>query len=166
MASIKLADARASLLKLIDLAFADTRYPGNDRLSVPNGDLEIEAFTGYINWQDVPLEIFPRENAALNFFSPEAFQFFLPAYMQWVIKDFKKRGSLGSLTIDSMINILDPFAKKTDYEYAISKFALLTPPQRNTVAQFLEFLINYAEQYVDLKAASHGLSRYWYKYRI
>jgi hypothetical protein len=43
-------------------------------------------------------------------------------------------------------------SKKTDYEYAISKFALLTPAQRNTVAQFLEFIINYAEQYVDTRS--------------
>jgi hypothetical protein len=82
-------DAKETLKTRIREAFAEARYPGDDRLrGSDEGDepFDVERdFRDKRDWQSLsPQFIDGSPNGlatALGFFSPEAFQFYLPAYL-------------------------------------------------------------------------------------
>lgn len=67
-------------------AFAAVPYPGDERIVVDQEAFDpecaeiVRAFTG-MRWQDVSVETVRRFKDALPLFTPEAFGFYLPAYM-------------------------------------------------------------------------------------
>jgi hypothetical protein len=67
-------------------AFVDVPHPGDKNIVVdqdtfdPEGADVVRAFTG-MRWQDVSAEMVRRFKDALPLFTPEAFVFYLPAYM-------------------------------------------------------------------------------------
>jgi hypothetical protein len=73
---------------LIQHAFVDTPYPGDDALVRSAGDEPDEVddlFRGRNDWRALPAEFIDRAGAAspsaLSFFSAAAFRFYLPAYL-------------------------------------------------------------------------------------
>lgn len=149
----------AEVAAQIEKAFSGVPHPGDARLLHPQcyDDMDIQAFYGGRHWRDIPEKVIARANAALCFFSPEGFQFYLPAYMLFALRHYR---SSSSFSVDSTIYALCP--SKGDLEqFSLSKFSLLTGPQREAVVAFLEVMIEEAEGHADTAIARRALSRYW-----
>ncbi len=148
----------AGIIGEIENAFADVQHPGDHRLlhaqCMDDGD--IADFYGGIHWRDVPDEIVERNNASLCFFSPEGYQFYLPAFLTWVLRNF---ATSNSFTVDSTIYSLEPGSGKLA-DFARSKYSLLDRRQRAAVSDFLLYLKSHGQGLVDEDAVARAL-RVW-----
>ncbi|MBI3461525.1 MAG: hypothetical protein HY000_00475, partial [Planctomycetes bacterium] len=143
----------SELIALIHEAFGDMPHPGDASLR-PEAcdDHEIQAFYGNKHWQDMAEKDLAYHNAALCFLSPAGFQFFLPAFLVWVIRNY--RGS-DAFTVDSTIYALDPGSPPDHFK--LSKLRLLSPRQRQAVLAFLEFMAAAGDESCDAEAAEYAL---------
>lgn len=133
--------AAAELAGLIRTAFAATPAPAPHDLSGSAQGAEpfeyAVEFRGR-DWRTLSAEFLGRHGAALSYFSPAAFRYFLPAYLlhhlagaQW--------------TADPVFNLTHGFAEEDkggedsfDWEdIARRKFAVFPPPERAAIAAFL-----------------------------
>ena len=98
--------SEAAVRRRINAAFANTRYPGDDNIGYDKTGEHLECkqvadhFRGTI-WQAVDLAFLRKYgeradvSVALTFLSPEAFRYYLPAFLL-VVTDQSSRMSLGS----------------------------------------------------------------------
>ena len=146
-------------IKIIIEGFGETQLPGGQNLLHREccDDSDIRAFYGKL-WNEVDSAVLERENAALCFFSPTAFQYYLPAYLIWTLRNFR---TSDSFTVDSTIYSLDPTTKSkgTVCDFAESKFTLFTPAQKSAISAFLEFMASEPD-HCDAQAAKSAL-KYW-----
>lgn len=85
-------DASSGIMKLaqvieeVEQSFAAARYPGDHAIVRDESELHLEcadvkaAFRGH-SWRKLPVSVLAREDSALAFFTPEAFRYYLPAYL-------------------------------------------------------------------------------------
>ena len=77
--------------KEIEDAFENVKYPGDEHLLHPRSydSSEVEDFQGkhWKSWKELPREIINSNHSTLCFLSPEAYPFFLPAYMIYGLED-------------------------------------------------------------------------------
>jgi hypothetical protein len=109
-------------------------------------------------WQEVPEADIERLHS-LSFLDPVGFCYYLPAYMTWALNHYK---TSDSLSIDSAIYSLD--ISKGLENYSLERFALLDQSQSCAVCQFLRFMANFGNDYVDSRVAQKALGQYWGKY--
>ncbi len=141
----------------IETAFGRLTHPGDDKLLHPRcfDDMDIEAFYGGPHWRDVPSDVIDRENAALCFLSPKGFQFYLPAYMIWTLRNYDG----GSASVLHTLYSLDPGEPDDELRaFQTSKFELLTPDQRRAIIDFLGLF----QDHEDLgSVAERAMENYW-----
>jgi hypothetical protein len=108
------------LAQEIERAFADARHPGVDRLveypdywESPN---VVQSF-GDTHWKSVPLDTLIEQRLSLPLFTPEAFRFYLPAFLR--------------------ASLLHPSAVDTLTE---NIFYMLTPPPVSAGPEMEQFL--------------------------
>jgi uncharacterized protein DUF6714 len=146
-------------LREIEMAFQDVAYPGDKNLLDPRAlddhEIDIRALRGHSAWQGIPDSVLELESAGLGMTSPAAFRFFLPAYMQWVLRRFS---SSDSFTVDSTIYALAPHLGTP--EHRVERFALLTPAQVAAVVAFLRIMAA-SPRLVDAEVAEEALRSYW-----
>lgn len=135
-------DAAASeLAGLIRNAFSDVPAPAPEGLSGSSeGDEPFEyavEFRGR-DWRGLSVEFLSRHGAALSYFSPAAFRYFIPAYMVHHLAGARWNA-------DPVFNLTHGFAEddkgaegSLDWEAAArTRFAVFTPVERAAVAAFL-----------------------------
>ena len=146
------------LTRAIEMAFAGTPCPGDGGLLHPQcmDDGDVKDFYGRTDWRSVPDEIIDRNNASLCFFSAEAYRFYVPAYLIWVLNNF---ASCDSSTVDSTIYSFTP-GKGDLRQFSLSKYALFNAAQRTAVLDFLEYLANHGGGKVDQQALQEAID-YW-----
>jgi len=90
-------------------AFDDTRFPGQSNLVDKRGcdDSEVRDFYQFAEWQSIPDNAIAFNNASLSFFSPEAYQFYLPRYLIYSLDNYTS----GEIVIDNTIYSLAPQMK-------------------------------------------------------
>jgi hypothetical protein len=108
-------------------------------------------------WWEVPPETIAHEPYALDQLTISGFQFFLPAYLMWVIQNTHT----DYFTVDSTIYALD----LTDStEAALGdrsvRFDSLSSAQHAVVVKFLSWAAAH-DELLDAKAASRALKGYW-----
>lgn len=117
------------LAQRIKDAFSRVTYPGDENI----GDLYLKDFIGQKQWNQVPIEILLRNETGIILFSPEAFHFFLPAFLSALLVDPK-----AERMIDSVISSLTPSSspdRKALVEYAIKLFSNV---EKSAVLEFLQ----------------------------
>ncbi|MDH3791629.1 MAG: hypothetical protein OEU25_04280 [Rhodospirillales bacterium] len=117
--------------------------------------MDIEAFYGGLDWRDVPADVLAREHASLCFMSAWGFQFYLPAYMSWVLGNPEDP----SASVEHVLYQFDPGAPNDElHPFQVSKYRLLTPDQVGAIVAFLE-----AFRHVEGRGAlaEAALARYW-----
>ncbi len=142
---------------LIEAAFAPVAHPGDDRLLHPDcrDDMDIVDFYGGIHWRDVASDVVISAYAAPCFFSPEGFQFYLPAFMIWALRNH----DCPEMAVESTLTALDPSERDDQlHDFQVSKFALITPRQRLAIVAFLKVFLDVEDrgQYARL-----ALDHYW-----
>ena len=124
-----------SLEESIQSAFADVQHPGKDRITKCTWAgcpecAEISQTFGSksaVSVEDAVL----AEHTALPLFTPEAFHYFIPAYMLYSIRHpnsdvtFFTRQTLGEARVDA---------------FYVNRWRLFTARQREAVISFLQFL--------------------------
>lgn len=157
------------VLDQIAEAFNGVAFPGSKKLLHFPGtsdDLWVESFldSEFSCWQEVPAKSIEYEYAALTAFSPEAFVFFIPAYMTWVLKNYEKSDSN---TVDHTLYGLDLTRRdKNVKRIMLERFDHLSLLQTKAILSFLVFFEDGKfDNYIDTDAAKRALDSYWGKYK-
>lgn len=150
---------KESVISLIEKAFADLPHPGDTLLhSSCQDDTDIRPFYGIQDWREASSQMIEREDAALCFFSPAAFRYFLPAYLIWTLNNYD---TSESPTVNSTIYSLDPTSARADLQpFMRSKYSLLSQAQRHAVIAFLEHM-SARPDHCDARAAESALTGFW-----
>ena len=117
----------------IEAAFASVPAPDDTQLLHPQcrDDGDIVDFYGLRDRNQLTDDLIIRNYAAPSFFSEEAFQYYMPAFMIWSLKNH----DTVEYAPESTLRAFDPSGP--DPAFQISKFALFTGPQRAAVIDFL-----------------------------
>lgn len=129
-------------LEFIAEAFAGVPRPPNEALLHDDcrDDGDIVELYGVPDWREAPDKALERSYAALTFLSPAGFQYFLPAYLSWVLR----HAGRASAVVDSTIWSLE--ATPGPHEaFAASKFELLDDAQRTAVVSFLTTMASFED---------------------
>ncbi|MCE0523691.1 MAG: hypothetical protein LV480_12360 [Methylacidiphilales bacterium] len=124
--------------QLIEEAFADVPYPGDDNIADHQDCLEcddIRAFFRGRSWRELK---FPElRSFPLPLLTPDAFHYFLPGYMLACLDDWKMADTIpcGVMTIGGYRN--DASTVKKEAREKRKKF---TPSQREAIAAWLREL--------------------------
>ena len=121
----------------IDAAFDGLEPPGDERLLHPQcmDDGDVVEFYGAVDRRDLTDAIIIGSYAAPSFFSAEAFQYYMPAFMIWSLT----HADSIEFAPESTISAFDPFGTDpTLYDFQVSKYVLFTAAQRDAVIRFLE----------------------------
>lgn len=109
-------------------------------------------------WQDVSDEWIEYFYDVFSFFDAKGFRYYIPAYMIWVLKNYQ---TTQSNSVDSTIYALCVWQNPSfDYD-PYARFRLLNAEQSKAVYDFLNFMVNYAADWVDAGAAKKALNQYW-----
>ena len=134
------------------------RYPDADLFAPREDYLWSESLHGGTGpWWDVPAEAIAREPHALDQLTISGFQFFLPAYLSWVVQN----SDSDSGSIDTTISALDTSkCSEAVLNDRIKRFRSLSAAQHTVVMSFLAWAAR--DEELDAKAAaSQALSAYW-----
>ena len=130
---------RMRLVERIERAFADVVYPGDDHLVKNPKELESmvlqKSFRGE-HWTTISLPTLMDQRAGLPLLTPEAFVFFVPAYLHAsvVYPDDV------DVIPESIVSRLTPRAEPGDGEkWFRAVMAALTPAQKQTIRLFMEY---------------------------
>ena len=125
--------------ELIEAAFAEVPYPGDDNIGddMSCGECKdiAEHFRG-TTWGDHFLAELQKQQSALSFFSPEALQYFLPAYMIASMGHWKEADMIPS---SILYRWLPSKPDETDAmrQYRIERQSIFSSAQRATIAAYL-----------------------------
>lgn len=151
----------SGLAKQIREAFADATYPGDDNLIYDSRDVGArqiaDAFRGK-HWSEVPFETLLYHNDALHFFSPEAFRFYLPAYLLAVLERYEDADILPEMLV-GVLTAPDP--QDPVYSSFRRKFDGFSAARKAAITAFLEYLLRtHPDEYPD-DALLKALQSYW-----
>ncbi len=128
---------RQMIIGEIETAFSSTTPPGDARLRHPQcrDDGDIVDFYGARDRRDLSDDDIIGNYAALSFFSAEAFQYYMPAFMIWSLT----RSDSIEYVVESTLRAFDPTGENQALvAFQASKYALFTDTQRAAVILFLE----------------------------
>lgn len=120
----------------IDQAFAGIEPPGDDKLLHPDcmDDVDVLEFYGLVRRENMTDAMVVYSYAAPNSFSPEAFRYYLPAYLKWTLQNLDSP----EYASESILLALDPATdKEMLHEFRKSKFVLFDKAQIAAVKRFL-----------------------------
>ena len=121
----------------IEAAFSDLSPPGDARLLHPQcmDDGDIVDFYGAPDRRQLTDDTIIGNYAAPSFFSMEAFQYYMPAFMIWSLNHHDTI----EYAPESTIRAFDTTDEDPGLnEFKISKFALFTEKQRAAIIRFLQ----------------------------
>jgi hypothetical protein len=95
-----------SMAQQIKQAFADTPYPGDDQIVKPESDNQelMRAFRGR-DWRALPVATLGYYYVDLPHLTPEAFRYYLPAFMIAVLLHYQ---NVGTLPVSLMHSLTPP----------------------------------------------------------
>lgn len=130
---------RMELVERIERTFAGVPYPGDDRIVENVADLESsnlrKRFLGK-HWSTLPLETLMDERSALPLLTPEAFRFFLPAYLHASVVHPDEVDVIPESVI---FNLTPPQQKGQIADWFREVVTGFTPPQRETIRAFMRY---------------------------
>lgn len=135
----------SELLQSISAAFPSEGFPPAVVDDVPD-DLErqdIHAAFAARAWDSIPDDVLRFHAEAVFFFTPEAWVYFVPAYMSFMIRDLEGCDMVATTVVDRAVSHVDEYGP------------LMTARQRHVIADVLSWLI---EQLPDNPRPA-GLSR-------
>ncbi|EEF63272.1 DUF6714 family protein [Pedosphaera parvula] len=127
-----------SLKQSIEEAFADVTYPGDNNITrCPYNCRECRRIAEYFRgkqWTGYPVEELRNNNAALSLFTPQAFHYFLPAFMLASI-DFYEKGDV----IPDAIRFHFEYCQEAKGHFVV-RMSKLTSAQRQAIIDYLIYM--------------------------
>jgi hypothetical protein len=147
----------------LDKAFANVPRPGDEPLassSRPEECEDTEPFRGKI-WQELGLNFLERHRNALFWFTPQAFCYYLPAFLnEGLVVPYPDY-------VVSILNLLSPTENGQAWRFREERWRRLTPPQIEHCEEWLTALLVQAkpggvfEEEVN-RALQAVKDRYWW----
>jgi hypothetical protein len=142
---------RREIVRDIEAAFADAPYPGDDNINLSEhfGAAEdmIRCFKGR-QWTEISAEELSDQRFAIFHFTPEAFRFFLPAYMRAnLLVGPEVMDTAWELTFGSLAP-----PEEGDTEGAVrymARMEKLTPAERAAVRAYVDLYVAIETSYPD-----------------
>jgi hypothetical protein len=141
------------LVAQIERAFADVPYPGDDRIcegvtaahrQSPSEEARIAAEFRGRHWREVPLENLARYSATLCFLTPEAYRFYLPAYLRTVIglsrEDMQRVPRAGDLEQEILFSLTPATDIPYSTDHTHQRIDPLDREQKAAVRAFLHWI--------------------------
>ena len=154
-------DRKAELRQIVEDAFRDIPYPGDDNISSEDHCFECSdmarAFRGK-HWKEITLDLLLKDclGSGLPLFKPAALRFYLPAFILVSIDEFVEADTIPDVVLD----LLTPEPAEPDSRF-VAKFDPLARQQKRAVRLFIEYLLEeYGDHYPD-DAPRLALDRYW-----
>ena len=123
---------------LIEAAFADIPIPSGQITYLGDDEGAQEYFCG-THWSSHTTKSLRSHDAALHFFMPEAWRYYLPAYMMAVLNDPEEADILSEY-------IVWQFSQNPmDTNDFTEKLGLLTAPQKSAILAFISYENNLCE---------------------
>lgn len=140
--------------EIIEPAFADVAYPGDERIAEHENCPECNAVRAHFrgaSWRGHTVEELQQYQSALSLFTPEALQYFLPAFMLVSLGAWRQADNIPSSILYQCLPP-GPDTNEGLEEYWRERFEILTRPQREAVAEFLKEWANSDCPFVDAYA--------------
>jgi len=142
--------------------FADVPPPDNQRIALGN-DWESQALQDAfsdVDWRTADKQIIQRNYDQLPFFSPEAFHFFIPAFLVYSVDEPE-----GSRVFEYTVYALTP-GKETDNtsQWYVDRLRLFTREQMSSIYEFLDLVRQNPKAYdfyVRIDRGKKRLERYF-----
>lgn len=154
-------DAQSGLVAQIESAFHDVPYPGDDHLvpKTPVSDRERQEIAhdfGGRDWHDLDVAYLRQRSEALFLLTPEAFRYYLPAYMRAAILDPVE----ADLVPAAVVMALTPSERDEGITSLVrARLRDLTPPQRRAVAATLRYFASALSDHFQGDEARVALER-------
>ena len=130
---------------LIEEAWKQAPYPGDDNIAYPGPGLNLECiqvaefFLGK-SWRDITLPSLKTYSgdgsACLSFMSPEAFRYYLATYMLIALDNYAE----ADVIADSAAYALTPQPPGPMYEFWNERVSGFTPSQKRAIVAFLRHM--------------------------
>lgn len=124
----------------IKAAFANVPYPGDDRIADHQNCLECDDVRAHFRgatWFGHSVEELQQYRSALPLFTPEAFQYFLPAFMLVSLEAWHEADDI-PFSVMCMCLPPDPNEDEDMQEYGKKRIEILTHQQREAIAAYLK----------------------------
>jgi hypothetical protein len=165
-------ESKGGVPRQIEVAFATVPYPGDDRLVENPADWEAQeiavAFRGR-HWTALPPEVLRCHDSSLTYFTPEAYRFYLPAYLLASLRPYDP--SIDRIHIHQRVvwSLTPPKHNGPDMDRFLRKVSDLTPEQKVAVRDFLLWFVRkqvkHRSQRSDrtspISDEEIALNRYW-----
>src|SRR5687767_12111921 len=128
----------AEVIQLIENAWRDVEYPGDDRIFTPDSydDEDITNYFRGTTWRGHDTAKLRARSSAFTFFTPEAFHYWLPAFLIAAVENPEDADVL-----------LDYIPRSVSDGYASRRLLLFSQAQREALAAYLRFQIeNFPEE--------------------
>jgi hypothetical protein len=127
-----------SLKQIIEEAFAEVPYPGDNNITrCPYHCSECRRIAEYFKgkqWTGYEIEELRNNNVALSLFTPEAFQYFLPAFMLASV-DFYEKGDI----IPDAIRFHFEYSQEAKGHFVV-RMSKFSPAQRKAIIDYLVYM--------------------------
>jgi hypothetical protein len=126
---------------MIDQAFADVPMPSAKDFCAsfgPEAAEDTEPFVGK-KWQDLDPDFIDRYQGALFWFTPEAFHYYLPAFLKAGLARPK------AVHVVTILQLLQPTSAETRFEFRKQRWKRLSEPQILALADWLRQLQPHAQ---------------------
>lgn len=122
----------SEIIQLIEDAWHAVPYPGDDKIFTPDSydDEDIVNYFSGTTWRGHSPANLRAHSSAFTFFTPEAFHYWLPAFMIAAIQSPEEADV-----------ILGYIARSLDGSYAPKRWPLFSSAQRDAVAGYFRFQI-------------------------
>lgn len=157
-------DERQKLVARIEAAFSQNNYPGDDFVIPVRNSMDLEAielrdvFRGK-NWNEISTELLLSGHAALVYFTPVGFRFYLPAFMLATLFNWDTADIVPESLILELIPPSDDDPGRVKFN---ERLAILTTSEKKAVRAFLEYLDKkYAEGKPPFLLPREALNKYW-----
>lgn len=136
----------------IESAWQGVPYPGDDKIFTPDSydDEDIINYFSGTTWRGHDAASLRAHSSAFTFFTPEAFHYWLPAFMVAAMQNPQAADV-----------VVDRIAWSVSGEYAAQRWPLFSPAQRQAVAAYFRFQIeNFPESADDERQALEAFEQF------
>lgn len=121
-------------------SYAGTKQPAKDDIVSHNCEQcqEMRKDFAGIKWQEVNDELLERNYDKIPLFSPQAFVYYLPAFLVYTLNNFDSHSVIGEFTIYALTPDKKWNQDEESLSYWTEKFSFFTDEKMNAVYDFLE----------------------------
>lgn len=127
------------LINEIKAAFADRKYPGDDHIvrgwdtPISSDESDIFRLFGGRHWSEVPHQELLKKEEALSFFEPEAFCFYLPAFLIATLHDPEE----ADVTLDHCVYCFNIAPDNQNRNFNLARITLFNKDEKVAIARYL-----------------------------